>query len=90
MGFCLFFGIGYGKAQQTDGAVLVVCFFQQLLGQGKNGVQGGEFFALGDAAGYLGEIMVFHFECEGVATELSFLQTVYQFYGYVVEFDDER
>ena len=82
-------GIGDGETEQADGVILVFHFGQELLGKWQDDLQCGELVGLGDAARNLCEIVKLHFQCECVSLKVFGRETVDEFFGRVVEFDDD-
>ena len=70
--------------------VFVIHFGEQLFGTWEDVLQRKEAFGRAEAAGDLGEIVEFDFQCQRVSSEVVPFQPFRKFRRHVVKLDDER
>ena len=83
------FLIGNAKTDKADGMGMVFHAVHQLFGKGKDVVLGTKDVIDGDAASDLLEVLEFHFQRQGAALEVVFLNATDEFEHGVIEMDGD-
>ena len=86
----VFLRIGDRETDEADGMMFAVDLLQELFGEGEDVLQGDEGLHRALAAGDLCEVVELDFQRQGVAAKVVAFQSLHQFGGHVIQFDDER
>ena len=81
--------VRHGESEQADRFISIVHLLDEALGLGQNGLHRYEHVGAGGAAGDLAEVVELHFQREGVAAKLLFLESADKFFCHMVEFYDQ-